>query len=334
MSSDFPWRREPALFDTGIDNGVVHAPVTPIAPSDQHNSFARNKFVWLDQVRADPELTPLVFMLAYVLADFVNEAEGCAWPSVARLAAECRVTERGVQKVIGRLVERGHLSVELGNGRGETNRYRWIVGHDDARRAGDARNETRPSRCDDKTQPAPRLSERKGRTPVRPIQTERVNHGSQKGEQPFRKGRTPVHPTLSNESIYDPSYRLSPGPTAQNPPIGFDDFWRAYPKKIARVEAVSAFARAIQQATPDEIIRGAMRYATERHGEDPRYTKNPATWLSNACWADSPPPSRASPRDGPRERIPFDRSIVAQLHDDDDFDEVLVRIQQERNKRG
>ncbi len=97
-------------------------------------SFAREKFVWLDQVRADPELTPLAFMLAYVIANLVNEREGYAWPSVARLAAECRVTENGVKKIIRRLVERGHLSVELGIGRGKTNRYRWLLIENDARR--------------------------------------------------------------------------------------------------------------------------------------------------------------------------------------------------------
>jgi hypothetical protein len=55
------------------------------------SSFAREKFLWLNQVRADPELTPLAFMLAYVLSDLVNKREGCAWPGIAHLAAECHV---------------------------------------------------------------------------------------------------------------------------------------------------------------------------------------------------------------------------------------------------
>jgi hypothetical protein len=96
------------------------------------SSFAREKFVWLNQVRADPDLTPLAFMLAYVLSDFVNEREGCAWPGIAHLAAECHVTEKGVKKVIRSLVERGHLSVEVGVGRGRTNRYRWNIKLDNA----------------------------------------------------------------------------------------------------------------------------------------------------------------------------------------------------------
>lgn len=131
-----------------------------VAPADCNRSSVREKFVWLDQARVDPELTPLAFMLAYALANLVNEVEGFAWPSVARLAAECRVAERGVQKVIARLVERGHLSVEFGNGRGETNRYRWIVRNEDSVQGIEERqNERRRAPCDGKAQPEPRRSD-------------------------------------------------------------------------------------------------------------------------------------------------------------------------------
>ena len=106
---------------------VPISPVGSSAPPQLNavmaSSFVRDKFAWLHQVRVDPDLTPLAFVLAYVLAEFVNEGKGCAWPGIARLAAECRVTERGIKKVIRRLVERGHLHVEIDVGRGWTNRY-------------------------------------------------------------------------------------------------------------------------------------------------------------------------------------------------------------------
>jgi hypothetical protein len=99
-------------------------------------------------------------------------------------------------------------------------------------------------------------------------------------------------------------------------------------------DAIRAFAGAIRRAPPDEIIRGAIRYASDRRGEELRYTKNPATWLSKGCWNEPSPPVRAFSRDGPRQSNPFDRSIVKQLHDDDDFEEVLSRLQQQRDQRG
>ena len=334
MPSDSSWRPAPVRFDPPSGDHVDRHDVVD-APDRGAVSFAREKFIWLDQVRADPELTPLAFMLAYVIANLVNEREGFAWPSVARLASECHVTKRGVQKVIARLVERGHLSVEHGNGRGETNRFSWIVRNQESVKGiEESRKERRQPPYDGKARPTSPQLHRKGRTPVHPIEAERVNRSSEKGEPPFQKGRTPVHPTLSKESIYDLSYQLSSQRNAQISLSAFDAFWRAYPKKVAPADAMRAYIRAIERAPPNEIIQGAMRYAAEREGEDQRYTKNPATWLNKNCWTDQRPTSRVSPRDGPVEHRHFDRSIVAQLHDDDDFDEALMRIQQQRNKRG
>lgn len=328
MSSSSQWRSPPnapsRLSDDRIDrSGHVNE-------ATRHSvSFARDKFVWLDQVRADPALTPLAFMIAYVLANLVNEREGYAWPSIARLAADCRVTERGVQRIIRGLVECGHLSVESGIGRGETNRYRWIVKNDNgAPRIENARGADRQCGCNGEPPPSS-----EGRTRVHPIDLKRVNHGSEKGEQPFEKGRTAVHPTLFNESIYDLAYRLPSQRKTKVAASAFDAFWRAYPKKVALTEAMRALARATERAPPDEIIRGAARYAAERDGEDPRYTKHPATWLNKACWRDQPSTSRAFPRDGPAQWPRTNRSIVAQLHDDDDFDEVLARIQNRHDRR-
>jgi len=72
--------------------------------------------------------------------------------------------ERGAdQKIIRRLVEYGHLSVELGQGRRETNHYRWIIkdpesAHRGERRAADTMRTRLP---ENETQGSP--SSRKGR---------------------------------------------------------------------------------------------------------------------------------------------------------------------------
>lgn len=303
-------------------------------PDYDAGKFHRDKFLWLDQVRADPELTPLAFLIAYVLADLVNERTGYAWPSVAFLAAECRATERGVQKIVRQLVERGHLFVDFGQGRGETNRYRWIVrGRDVAQRDKPQRETTSQSRLGESERSWLSPSDTDGRTAVHRIQSKRVNHGSEKGEQRFQEERTPVHPTQSKESIYDPIYRSSSERRAQSPPSRFEEFWRAYPKKVARRDAMSAFADAVRHTSPDDLIRAVVRYAAKRAGEDPRYTKNPATWLNKACWNDPPSASFPLSRAGPRPLRPFDRSALVRLHDEADVDEVLERIRQQTTRR-
>ncbi len=294
------------------------------------SSFAREKFVWLDQVRSDPELTPLAFMLAYVLADLVNEREGCAWPGIVQLAAQCHVTGKGAKKVIRSLVVRGHLCVEAGVGRGRTNRYRWIIKVEDGRRVGSASR----ARDDHNVFPSSRevapqvpISAQKRATGVPPFDAGKGNCGPEKGELVFQKRGTTVPPTLFNEFIYDPPERSSARQHAQILPIGFNDFWRIYPKKVDRGEALRAFAKASENAPFEDIVRGAMRYADERTGQDPRFTKHPATWLSKACWTDPTLAQRQSllqPRQTSRR---FNGSVLERMHPDTDFTEVLTIIQ-------
>jgi hypothetical protein len=64
----------------------------------------------------------------------------------------------------------------------------------------------------------------------------------------------------------------------------FEEFWRAYPRKVAKEAARRAFAAA--GVDPELLIAGAKRYANERAGEDPKFTKHPATWLNKGCWED------------------------------------------------
>src|SRR4051812_20929516 len=67
----------------------------------------------------------------------------------------------------------------------------------------------------------------------------------------------------------------------------FERFWRVYPKRVAKDAAAKAFAVALKSGVdPGELITGAMRYAAERSGENPKYTKHPATWLHAGCWQD------------------------------------------------
>jgi hypothetical protein len=269
-------------------------------------------------------------MLAYVVADLVNKREGYAWPGITHLAAECHVTEKGVKKVIRSLVERGHLSVEVGVGRGRTNHYRWIIKLEAARYVGcasharDDRGAPPPSR---RNAPQVPISGQKRVTGVPPFDAEKGNWRSRKGELAFQKRGTPVPPTLFNDSIYDPAERSSARQQAQISPIGFDDFWRVYPRKVDRGEAIRAFSRAIENAPFEDIVLGAMRYATERTGQDSRFTKHPVTWLSKACWTDPTNPQRESLHEPRQTSRRFSGSVLERMHSDTDFTEVLTSIQ-------
>lgn len=76
---------------------------------------------------------------------------------------------------------------------------------------------------------------------------------------------------------------------AANTDRGFSTFWDAWPRdrRVAKRTAFAAYLRALRRATADEIVAGAIRYASERDGQDHRFTKHPTTWLNGDCWEDS-----------------------------------------------
>jgi hypothetical protein len=69
----------------------------------------------------------------------------------------------------------------------------------------------------------------------------------------------------------------------------FERFWRVYPKHMAKLDAIKAFAKAIKDGADAEvIIAGAARYATARSGQDEKYTKLAGNWLRDGRWLDEP----------------------------------------------
>jgi hypothetical protein len=79
----------------------------------------------------------------------------------------------------------------------------------------------------------------------------------------------------------------------------FESFWAVYPRRVAKEAAARAFAAAVKRSVDAEtLIAGAQRYAVERAGQEPRYTKHPATWLNGGCWQDEAPPGAVIDQDG------------------------------------
>lgn len=79
-------------------------------------------------------------------------------------------------------------------------------------------------------------------------------------------------------------------------PDAFARFWTIYPRRVAKGAAIKAWNRAIKTGTDAKTILDACEfYALERKGQDPNYTKHPATWLNAACWHDEPDPAYVPP---------------------------------------
>jgi len=79
----------------------------------------------------------------------------------------------------------------------------------------------------------------------------------------------------------------------------FKTWWQQYPKHVAKEAAAKAYQRIVGsgKASVAELMAGVLRYAAEREGQEPQFTKHPSTWLNGACWADEPQaPAPAQPK--------------------------------------
>ena len=56
----------------------------------------------------------------------------------------------------------------------------------------------------------------------------------------------------------------------------FDEFWEAYPKKMAKGQARKAWVKAIKADTPQKIIDAAIAYTISQQGKDKQVIPYPA----------------------------------------------------------
>jgi hypothetical protein len=115
--------------------------------------------------------------------------------------------------------------------------------------------------------------------------------------------------------------------TPYSPPEGDDGFaafWRAYPRKVGKGQAERAYAKAIKLASPETILTAAQRYASERAGQDPQYTRHPATWLNGKGWEDEPAKQERSTHDS--QSYDERRRAEQQRKSDDDDLKILEAL--------
>lgn len=101
----------------------------------------------------------------------------------------------------------------------------------------------------------------------------------------------------------------APGPTPQDGgkrrrvngayPDSFERFWRTYPRRAGKKNALAAWLAAIQEIDPQVILEAAEHYANDPNREQ-RFTPHPATWLNQGRWDDEPLPPRSSGTAGQR----------------------------------
>jgi hypothetical protein len=63
----------------------------------------------------------------------------------------------------------------------------------------------------------------------------------------------------------------------------FDEFWKLYPKKVAKADAIKAWNKATKKKTADELLKLTKAYAEGKLPED-KYIPYPASWLNKELY--------------------------------------------------
>lgn len=278
---------------------MTHRPQL-VVDNDQMRADTAALFDWLRGIAEDSRLPASAFRIAFLISQHVNRQSGTAWPSQESLAKLASVSVDSVRRAVISLVECGYLTASPGRGRGHSTEYRMafenpatVQGFQPEKPAsvqGIVRENPATVQGFDDLKPC--------KIPDKTLQKEGTNY--YKNHQKER-------------DIYPPLSSTRPKAPASEPDQDFDRFWSQYPRKVARPAAEKAWRSARKKASAAEIIAGVLRYAAERDGQDPTYTKHPSTWLNGECWADEPTPPRAGPHPQQSLGRTYDPAIAAVL---------------------
>jgi len=93
-------------------------------------------------------------------------------------------------------------------------------------------------------------------------------------------------------------------------PKGFEDFWDAYPRKVAKGDARKAYAKALEKTDEQTLIKKARAYANQPDRKD-EFTKYPASWLNAESWLDDYGPDYEAIREDKRRReLEYTRKLI------------------------
>ncbi len=105
-----------------------------------------------------------------------------------------------------------------------------------------------------------------------------------------------VAPTLPQ---VEPQDRVGGVLASKKPRYQYNDeaflrFWSAYPRRVGKASAFSAWKRVVAEVEPQVVIEAAAQYGAQVEGLEPQFIKYPEGWLNSGRWDDekpTPPPA-------------------------------------------
>lgn len=219
------------------------------------NHELRPLFSWRSAI-THSDLRSTVRHVALTLSLHMNEAGGSCFPSLATLGRESGLGEGAVRNALHELRESGYLHVE--------EHYRK-----DGGQTSNTYEATTPDAGGVSAREEGGFTEVEGGpfTEVTPIESDRL--------------RATERATGTSRASTD---------MVSTPPMdAFDVFWDAYPRKVGKPKARSAWKANAREAA--QIMVGLARWADYwRRRNEPEFVPHPSTWLNQRRWEDDPPP--------------------------------------------
>lgn len=263
---------------------------TPEALANSPKTFL-DRDNWMRAVLV-ADLPDAAVRVAMTIALHLRVSTGRCDPAYATLASCSRVSERSVYRLVALLEHAGWIAIQRTRGR-HSNQY--VLLNPAKTESGlsaanpDTSDRVNPDTSDNPTlpnrasNPANMLADKKRRT------AKRTTKGRESDSPP---------PVAARDSKRSPAKKTPAARPVVKSELGdsFERFWAIYPRRVAKEAARKAWAKATERGVdPETLVMAARRYAGERAGQDPRYTKHPATWLNGGCWEDEPPPRADGP---------------------------------------
>lgn len=265
----------------------------------------RERDAWICAVIGDANLSHGTVRVAVRIAMHLNLKSGRCDPSHARVAAGTGLSRRMVMIAVASLEAAGWLRRDGRRG-GATNAYAINCERalealkstsEDANGDLSMVNEDSPSGLGG-GEPGFAIASEDGEPGFAKI----VNHRAPDGEPGFTQTSKNIQQN-SEDSISrrgtSPGRHLRPVKVSDDLEAAFEGWWSQYPKKVDKAEARKLYIGIVEKkgATVGELQAGVERYARQRDGHDPKYTRSPARWLRNENWADAEEqPSASSSR--------------------------------------
>lgn len=290
------------------------------AAMENKRARARARFGWLAAVNRSPDLSPVQRAVAISIGLHFNITDGRCDPGYDAIANGTPYKRRAVITAVADLAAKGWIAIEPSRGRHRNN-----IGLTTPSNSApiDAPLADQPNSARQERQPCTVDAANGARQIAHIIEmASEKNHNREENikENREEKGKSPYNPqekaggqVVELSQPYRPGHRDSPQPQRPTPLAlaintiapedGFEEFWRAYPRKVSRGAARKAWEKAITKASPETITTAVKRYAVGEMarmtaGDNPglRYTAHPATWLNAERWDDETTPTVSTPK--------------------------------------